>query len=417
MNAVTAAAGAHVVVVGAGQAGVQVGESLRSLGFQGSISLVGAEPYGPYHRPPLSKEWLTGRPDPAQLVLRAPDALDRKGIRLRTDTQAVALRLSERRVEFADGSTLPFTGLALTTGARPRRLPVPGADARGVVVLRSRDDAAALASGLDRCRRDGLPLVVIGGGFVGLEVASAARGHGVQVTVLEAQQRLLARALAEPLSAWYEQLHRGHGVEVVLGAAVSEILTRAGAAVGVRLQDGRTFPAGLVLLGVGADPDDALARAAGLACDRGIVVDGCGRTSDPAVVAAGDCTVTRMPDGSQRRLESVQNAVEQGKAAAAALLGLDRPFSTVPWFWSQQYDVKLQLAGTGEGVRDWRDADGRPATAPPPSGPGAFSVYGYRDGRLVGVQSVNAPRDHLQARRLLAQVDGPAEAGPVRDGG
>jgi 3-phenylpropionate/trans-cinnamate dioxygenase ferredoxin reductase subunit len=392
-----AAAPARILVVGAGQAGVQVAESLRSLGFEGDLTLLGAEPHGPYHRPPLSKDWLTGRVDAAQLVLRAPEALQRKGIELRIGATVTALRIDRRELELAGGEVLGWDGLALATGARPRRLALPGAEADGVAVLRSRDDATRVAAGLDRCRRDGLPLVVIGGGFVGLEVAAAARSRGIAVTVLEAQPRLLARALAEPLSAWYADLHARHGVDVVLGARVAGIVPGHGGVGGtvtaVRLADGRALPAGLVLLGVGADPDEGPARAAGLECAGGIVVDPCGRTSHPAVVAAGDCTVTRLPDGRLRRLESVQNAVEQGRAAAAALLGLERPFTGVPWFWSQQYDVKLQLAGLADGADRWELRGDL--------GADRFSLYGYRGAELVAVQSVNEPRDHLDARRLL----------------
>jgi 3-phenylpropionate/trans-cinnamate dioxygenase ferredoxin reductase subunit len=394
----------HVVVVGAGQAGVQVAESLRSLGFDGAITLVGAEPHGPYHRPPLSKDWLLGKVEAGQLTLRAPEALARKRIALRVDTTAVSVRPDHREVQLRGGEVVTYDGLALATGARPRRLPLPGAEAEGVAVLRSRDDASQVAEGLQRCALAGLPLVVIGGGFVGLEVAAAARSRGVPVTVLESQARLLSRALAPPLSDWYAGLHAGNGVDVVLGAVVEEIVTAPepgtgrARATGVRLGDGRTLPAGLVLLGVGAEPDDALARAAGLDCDRGIVVDSCGRTSHPDIVAAGDCTVTRRSDGSLRRLESVQNAVEQGKAAAAALLGLDRPFDLVPWFWSQQYDVKVQLAGLADRVGRWELRGDLAAES--------FSLYGFTDTvdgpRLLAVQSVNAPRDHLEARRLLA---------------
>jgi 3-phenylpropionate/trans-cinnamate dioxygenase ferredoxin reductase subunit len=400
----------QVVVVGAGQAGVQVAESLRTLGFDGTITLVGAEPHPPYHRPPLSKEWLLGTVEAAQLTLRAPEALARKGIDLITGIGAIQIDLQARRVVLADGTAREFDGLALATGARARSLPVPGADASGVVVLRSRDEATSVAAGLDRCVRDGVPLVVIGGGFVGLEVAAAARARGVGVTVLEAQSRLLARALAEPLSAWYADRHTRHGVEVVLGAVVEEIVTGGGHVTGVRLSDGRLVPAGLVLLGVGAEPDDALARGTGLDCDRGIIVDPCGRTSHPGVVAAGDCTATRQPDGSLLRLESVQNAVEQGKAAAAALLGLGRPFEAVPWFWSRQYDVNLQLAGIADGVGRWVTRGDLRTDS--------FSLYGFRSAtredvvggaeRLVAVQSVNAPRDHLTARKLLAAAVCPA---------
>jgi 3-phenylpropionate/trans-cinnamate dioxygenase ferredoxin reductase component len=383
----------HVVVVGAGQAGVQVAESLRTLGFDGAITLLGAEPHGPYHRPPLSKAWLTGEVEAGQLVLRAPEALARKEITLRCGTTVTSVDPGARTVTLAGGQRLRFSGLALATGARPRLLPLPGAAARGVAVLRTRDDASAVAAALGACARLGQPLVVIGGGFIGLEVAAAARQRGIGVTVLEAQPRLLARALPPVLSDWYAGLHREHGAAIILNAGVAAVTTAGGTATGVALADGRWLPAGLVLIGVGAEPDDRLARAAGLACDGGVLVDACGRTSDPAVVAAGDCTATRLGAGPVRRLESVQNAVEQGRAAAAALVGQDRPFTAAPWFWSQQYGAKLQLAGLAAAAGEWVVRGDLAAQS--------FSVFGFGAGRLAAVASVNAPRDHLLARKLL----------------
>lgn len=391
--------GAHVVVIGAGQAGVQVAESLRSLGFGGRITLLGAEPHGPYHRPPLSKEWLSGDVEASQLVLRAPQALQRKEITLRVGTPADAIDLDRRRVVLADGEEIRFTGLALTTGARPRLPAVAGVNASGVAVLRTRDDADTIADLLRRCHLLGEPLVVVGGGFVGLEVAAAARRRDVAVHVVEALPRLMARAVSVAVSQWYAELHRGHGADIRLGAAVDSLETATGHGTAarrparVRLADGRELPAGGVLVGVGVSPDDALARAAGIECSDGIVVDGCGRTSAPGVVAAGDCTATRLPDGSLRRLESVQNAVEQGRAAAAALLGRDQPVTATPWFWSRQYDVTLQIAGVGAGT-DTEVLRGATDS-------GCFSVFRYGGGGLLAVDSVNATRDHLTARKLL----------------
>ena len=383
-----------IVIVGAGQAGVQAAESLRTLGFAGSITLLGNEPYGPYHRPPLSKAWLAGTMEAAQLAIRAPQALQRKDIELRTHATVQSIDRVAHTVQLADGSTLPYTGLVLAMGATPRSLPLPGIEARGVLPLRSRDDAQALAQGLERCVQLSLPLVVIGGGFIGLEVAATARKKGVQVVVLEAAPRLLARVLSPLLSDWYAQLHQLHGVELVLDARIAAICAGAdGQLTGVHLLSGTVLPAGLVLLGVGVSANDALALACGLACDRGILVDDCGRTSDPAIVAAGDCTVRRSTDGTLLRLESVQNANEQAKAAAAALLGQDKPFRATPWFWSDQYDKKLQMAGLSTGADQWvvRGALSEPA----------FSVFNYRAGTLVGVDSINASRDHLLLRKLL----------------
>lgn len=382
-----------IVIVGAGQAGVQTAEALRAGGFEGPITLLGDEPHGPYHRPPLSKAWLAGEMDAAQLVMRAPEMLARKNIELRTGVTVQRIDRAAKTVELADGSTLPYSGLVLATGATPRALPLPGADAPGVLPLRSRADASAIAERMGTCLEKGLPIVVIGGGFIGLEVAATARKKGATVTVLEAAPRLLGRVLAPVLSDWYAELHRSHGVQLMLGAQVAAIEADASGVTGVKLADGTVLPAGLVVVGIGVSANDQLAREAGLECDRGIVVDGCGRTSDRSIVAAGDCTARRLADGSLLRLESVQNATEQGKSAAAALLGQDRPFTATPWFWSDQYDKKLQMAGLSMGADTWA-VRGDMAS-------GSFSVYHFQGQRLLAVDSVNAAKDHLQARKLL----------------
>ena len=386
-------ASAHVVVIGAGQAGVQVAEALRAGGFAGRVSLLGEEPYGPYHRPPLSKAWLAGEIEAAQLVMRAPEALARKNIELRTGVRVTGVDRARRVVRLEGGEEIAYTGLAFATGARSRTLTLPGADARGVLALRTRDDASAIAAALDACLARALPVVVIGGGFIGLEVAATARKRGLAVTVLEALPRLLTRAVTPQLSDWYAALHRDHGVQVLLDAKVSEIEVSDGAASAVLTADGARHPAGLVLVGVGAVAQDALAAEAGLACERGIVVDDCARTSDPSIVAAGDCTVTRRADGSTRRLESVQNAVEQGKAAAASLLGHSKPFTAAPWFWSDQYDRKLQMAGSAAGA-DRSAVRGETSAA-------SFSVWHFAGERLVAVDAINAAKDHLLSRKLL----------------
>jgi len=383
----------HIVIVGAGQAGVMAAEALRTGGYAGPITLLGDEPHGPYHRPPLSKAWLAGEIDAAQLTMRAPEMLARKQIDLRTGLTARAINRAAQTVTLTDGSTLHYTGLVLATGATPRRLPLPGGDAPNVLALRSRDDAQAIAARMGDCIAQGLPLVVIGGGFIGLEVAATARKKGLAVTVLEAAPRLLGRVLAPMLSDWYAALHRRHGVELVLDAKIESIETADGLAVAVTLADGRRLPCGLVVLGVGVAANDALARDADLAVDRGIVVDACCRTSDPLIVAAGDCTARQVPDGTLLRLESVQNATEQGCSAAAALLGQDRPFTATPWFWSDQYDCKLQMAGLSTGADEWAVRGDMAGTS--------FSVYHFRAGRLIAVDSVNAAKDHLMARKLM----------------
>lgn len=385
---------AHIVIVGAGQAGVQTAEALRMGGFDGRITLLGDEPHGPYHRPPLSKAWLAGDIGPEQLVMRAPEALARKNIDLRTGVTVNAIDRTAQHIQLSDGSTLTYTGLVLATGSTPRSLPLPGGDALGVLALRSRMDASAIAERMTVCIEKALPVVVIGGGFIGLEVAATARKKGLSVTVLEAAPRLLGRVLAPVLSDWYAALHRSQGVHLRLGAQISALETDPqGVVSGVRLADGTLLAAGLVVVGIGVSANDQLARDAGLACERGIVVDACGRTSDPLIMAAGDCTARRLADGSLLRLESVQNATEQGKSVAATLLGQERPFTATPWFWSDQFDKKLQMAGLSSGADQWAVRGDRDS--------GSFSVYHLRAGQLLAVDSINASRDHLQARKLL----------------
>ncbi len=382
------------IIIGAGQAGLQTAEALRVANFQGGITLLGDEPHAPYHRPPLSKAWLAGDMEEAQLTMRPADLLARKNITLRTDSAVKSVNREAKTVTLADGQVLPYDGLVLATGATPRALSLPGAQAQGVLPLRSRNDAAAIAARLAICQEKQLPVVVIGGGFIGLEVAATARKKNIPVTVLEAAPRLLGRVLAPVLSAWYADLHQQHGVTLTLGAQIASLnADSTNTVTGVTLADGSVMPAGLVVVGIGVSANDKLALDAGLECDRGIVVDACGRTQDPAIVAAGDCTARRQADGSLLRLESVQNATEQGKSAAAALLGQDRPFTATPWFWSDQYDKKLQMAGLSMGADEWA-VRGDMAT-------GSFSVLHYRAGRLIAMDSVNAMKDHLLARKLL----------------
>lgn len=384
-----------MLIVGAGQAGVQAAEALRAAGYAGTITLLGDETLGPYHRPPLSKAWLAGEVETPQLVLRAPEALARKQIELRTGVSVSGIDRAGRKLRLADGSELPYDGLVLATGARPRRLDVPGGNAAGVLALRSRGDAQAIAARLALCQAHGWPVVVVGGGFIGLEVAATARKKGLQVTVLEAAPRLLQRVLAPVLSDWYAMLHQMQGVQLAFGATVTAIEESAsGAPLRVHLNDGKVLPAGVVVVGIGIEAEDRLAREAGLECERGVVVDDCSRTADPHVVAAGDCTVRRLPDGRLLRLESVQNAVEQGRSAAAALLAQPRPFTASPWFWSDQFGAKLQIAGLSTGADRWVVRGDMGASW-------SFSVFHFAGDRLLAVDSINAARDHLLARKLL----------------
>ena len=391
-----------IVIVGAGQAGLEVAESLRHEKYDGPIALLGAEAHIPYNRPPLSKKWLLERLKPASLYLRGAEVFERRKIELQRGVTVTAIDRAARQVHCADGRRFSYGGLALTTGAQLRTLPLPGATLRGVFGLRTLDDAQHIGTALDACVNAATPLVVIGGGFIGLEVAATARKRGIVVTVLEGLDRLMSRVVAPIVSEAAAQLHRTHGVELVFEARVVELRGADGAVCAVRMADGHEYPAGCVVVGVGVNPEDALARAAGLECDRGIIVDDCARTSDPLIVAAGDCCARRQADGTLLRLESVQNAVEQGKSAAAALLGHARPVAVAPWFWSDQYDARLQMVGLSQGY-DQVVTRGKVAEF-------AFSAYYYRAGRLIAVDSLSRIQDHMTARRLLDRGLSPTPA-------
>lgn len=377
-----------MVIVGAGQGGLQLAESLRSEGWTGPIRLFGEEKHAPYHRPPLSKALVCGDQTADHLVIRGPEFFAKKGIDLVTGTRVVAIDRAAREVELADGSRIPYAGLGLATGSRARTLPLPGADLDGILVLRSLDDALAIKNRLETARS----VAVVGGGFIGLEVASSARKLGCEVTVIEALPRLMARAVSEAVSAWYADLHTDHGVRVLLATGVTGYTGADGRVTAVETSAG-PIAADLVIVGVGVIPDDDLARACGLDCDRGVIVDDCARTSDPEIVALGDCTARRLPDGSTLRLESVQNAIEQAKSGAAWLMGKERLFTAAPWFWSDQYDVKLQMVGLSTG-HDRSVTLGSPEE-------GRFSILYWRKGTFVAVDSIARPADHMAARRLL----------------
>jgi len=379
-----------IVVVGAGQAGLQVAESLRKGGHDGALTLVGDERHPPYQRPPLSKKYLGGDFADERLQFRPREHYVKLDVSLELGARAASLDRAGSRVLLADGRALAYDGLALTTGARVRPLPVPGGDLPGVCLLRGLDDAQQLKQRLAGARR----VVVVGGGFIGLEVAATAREHGCDVHVVEALDRLMARVMPPLLSGFFADLHRGRGVELHLGAGVDAIVETA-TGLAVRLAGGSLLEADLVVAGIGVLPNQELAAAAGLACDRGIVVDEYARTSDPMIVAAGDCTMHRnLRYELPHRLESVQNAVDQAKVAAASLLGKPQAYAELPWFWSDQYDVKLQMAGLAD-ERASHVLRGEPGAA-------GFSVYYFAAGRLVAVHSLNRPADHMLARRLLA---------------
>ncbi|MGK5627321.1 NAD(P)/FAD-dependent oxidoreductase [Streptomyces sp. URMC 123] len=390
----------QVVVVGGGQAGFQAVTSLRESGWTGRVALVAGEGVLPYLRPPLSKSFLIGPGEFRDVALRPESYFGDHGIDVHVGDRAVAIDRAEGRVVLASGRRLPYDRLVLALGARPRPLPVPGAALDGVQPLRSFADAAALRHRLAPGRR----LVVIGGGLLGMETAAAARVQGVAVTVVEARERVMARSVSREVSAYLTAEHARNGVTVLVGRRVTALAGDArGRVRAVELADGTRLPADLVLIGTGVLPDTSLAASAGLAVGDGILVDEYLRTSDPAIHAIGDCA--RFPSrqaGGHIRLESVQNAMDQARYVAAGICGRPEPYVTVPWFWTDQYAVKVQIVGMSAG-HDRAAVTGDPAT-------GRFSVLCFRGHRLVAVESVNRPADHIRARRLLSR---PAETAPA----
>lgn len=381
-----------VVVIGAGQAGHQLAASLRSEGFEGRIILIGDEHYPPYQRPPLSKAYLQAKASADQLLLRQMNWYREERIDLRTGIRAARIDRDARRVVLDDGTSLVYDQLVLATGARARRLTIEGAELPGVLVLRSLDDADRIRTMLGQARS----VAVIGGGFIGLEFAAVARRLGKAVTVVEAQSRLLARVVAPPISDFFAQLHESEGVSLVLGGGAARLTGSMGRVSGVDLDDGRRLEADLVLAGIGVEANDDIAATAGLACDQGIMVDAHLRTSDPAIFAIGDCVTHHNPFADRRmRVESVQNAVDQARCAAANIMGRAQSYRAVPWFWSDQYDVKLQMVGFSAGANRTVLRGSHEERR--------FSIFHFAGDRLLGIDSVNRAADHMLGRRLLAE--------------
>ncbi|MGW1196769.1 NAD(P)/FAD-dependent oxidoreductase [Streptomyces sp. NPDC002536] len=386
------ASASPVVIVGTGQAGSDTAAALRARGFTGRVTLVGDETAVPYQRPPLSKDYLTGSRSAEGLELRPASFYADQDIELVGGDRAVAVDRRSREVTLESGRRLPYGQLVLALGARPRSLPVPGAGLDGVLALRSLDDARQLRRALDAARR----LVVIGGGFIGLELAATARQLGIEATVVEAAPRVMARAVSVETSSLLTAEHRARGTQILLSRGVSALHGDASGHVrSVELDGGERLPADLVVVGVGALPNTGLAAHAGLTVDDGILVDELLRTDDPAVFAIGDCARFPSPHADRTlRLESVQNASDQARCVAATIYGEEFPYTAVPWFWSEQYDLRLQIAGLTDG-HDRTVTVGDPAS-------GRFSVFCFHGERLLGTESVNRPADHMITRRLLA---------------
>jgi 3-phenylpropionate/trans-cinnamate dioxygenase ferredoxin reductase subunit len=382
----------RVVIIGAGHAGGTAAAVLRQYGFEGPIVLVGEEPIAPYQRPPLSKAWLKGEADAEDLELKPQSFYGEHGIDLRLSVTATSIERSAKLVHLSDGATVPYDSLIIATGARARRLNLPGADLAGVQVLRSAADAEELKRALGPGKR----LAVVGGGYIGLEAAASARALGAEAVVVEVQPRILTRSSCEALSTFFTGYHKGQGVAFELDAQIAAFEGAGGKVTGVRLVDGRVIACSAVVVGVGIIPNDEIAREAGLECANGIVVDEHARTADPSVYAIGDVTHRPMPLYDRMvRLESVANALEQAKQAASAVAGRPAPAPEVTWNWSDQYDLKLQLAGMPF------DADsillrGDPAAA-------KFAVFHLKGDLIQAVEAVNAPAEFMGGKQLIGQ--------------
>jgi 3-phenylpropionate/trans-cinnamate dioxygenase ferredoxin reductase subunit len=380
----------HLVVVGGGQAAAQSIQSARQLGFDGRISLIAAELHLPYQRPPLSKTYLAGTLASERLRLRPESFYASREVELHLGRSATLLDAGKRRLDLDDGSTLRYDALLLATGSRVRELELPGSRLDGVHYLRTLDDVDRLRVGFKAGRR----LVIIGGGYIGLEVAAVASSFDMEVIVIEAAERVLARVASPELAAFFAGYHRARGVQIHCNSNVSAFTGRS-RITGVATNTGRHYEADLVLIAVGIVPNIELALDAGLECSIGIHVDQYARTGAPSIFAAGDCTAHRHPQvGRLIRLESVQNAIEQGKAAAGTVAGQPRPFDEVPWFWSDQYDLKLQIAGLA------LDYDATIVRGNMQEN--SFCIFYLAGGRPVAVDAVNRPRDFMLARKLVA---------------
>lgn len=378
-----------IVIAGAGQAAAQCAQSLRQGGFAGSIAMIGDEDVAPYERPPLSKEYLAGKREAARLALRKPEYWPEKQVSLLTGRRVTVVDRAAQSLTLEGGAQVGYGKLVWATGGRPRRLSCAGAELAGVHAIRTIADIDALKADLV----SGTRVVIVGGGYIGLETAAVLRALGHQVTVLEAQERLLARVTSPPVSAFYAGLHRRHGVEVRLSAQVSA-LRGDGRVTGVELSDGSLIPADIVIVGIGIIPNVEPLALAGLPCPNGVVVDALCRTQDPSILAIGDCALhPNAFAGRAIRLESVQNAVDQGKVAADTILGQEKPYAALPWFWSDQYDVKMQAVGL---AMDYDQVLVRgDATAP------GFSVLYLRAARLIAIDCLNNARDFIQAKTLI----------------
>ena len=379
-----------VVIVGAGHGGAQAAIALRQNGFAGSIALIGAEPELPYERPPLSKDYLAGEKTFERMLIRPAMFWEERGVAMLLGRRVIAVDPEGYRVSTDDGEAIGYGQLIWAAGGAPRQLACAGTELAGVHTVRTRADVDRMIGELGAVDR----AVVIGGGYIGLEAAAVLARLGKQVVLLEALDRVLARVAGEPLSRFYESEHRAHGVDVRLGARV-DCLVGEGRVSGVRLCDGSLLAAEMVIVGIGIDAAIGPLRDAGARAGNGVAVDAQCRTSLPDIFAVGDCALhaNRFADGAPVRLESVQNAHDQASVAARTIAGLDAEYDALPWFWSNQYDLRLQTVGLSTG-HDATVLRGDPATR-------AFSVIYLKQGRVIALDCVNVTRDYVQGRKLI----------------
>ena len=384
-----------VVIIGAGHAAGQAAASLRQAKFEGDITIIGDEAHIPYQRPPLSKAYLKGEQGADKVYLRAAAFYDDRNIELKLSTQVTAIDTAAKTVGLDNDETLAYEHLLISTGSRPRKLTIEDSDLPGIHYLRTMDDVDGLRDGM----REGANLVIVGGGYIGLEVAAVGRELGLNVQVLEMEERILQRVTTPEMSAYYHQLHEGRGVNIHTNTGVTGF-AGDGKVQEVICGDER-FPADIVIVGIGIIPNTELAEAAGIHCDNGIVVDDHCRTSVPDVYAAGDCTNHPNPLLDRRlRLESVPNAMDQARVSTANMLGDDKTYAAIPWFWSDQYELKLQMVGFS--------ADGDTQVLRGDMAANQFAVFYLKDGKVVAADAVNSPKEFMLCKQLVGKVADPA---------
>lgn len=380
----------HCIIIGASHAAAQLVSSLRQEGWEGKISLIGDEPNLPYHRPPLSKAFFVGEKSEDELLIRAADFYEKNKVDLLLGSRVTKIDRDAKQITLEDGAEISYTKLALTTGARVRKIPFTGSELAGVFYMRDLNDVKQT----HKFTAPGKSAVIIGGGYIGLETAASLRKIGMKVTVIEAMSRVLQRVTAPEVSAFYTRVHTEEGVDIRTEAGVDAIVGEKHVE-GVRLADGTTVPADLVIIGVGVIPNIELAEAADITIDNGIAVNEFATTNDPDIVAAGDCTNHYNPIYDRKlRLESVQNATDQAKIAAKSICGKPEAYNALPWFWSDQYDLKLQIAGLSQGfdqvIIRGDSEQGR-----------SFAAFYFSEGRFIAVDAINRPKEFMMSKRAL----------------